>query len=1032
MRKLTFLLACLFFIGIGFVQAQAISVSGKVLLADDEQPIFGATVKIKGTAIAAVTDENGNFKLTAPNAGSVLVVSYVGVLTQELQAAPHVLFKMETDTKQLEEVVVTGYGVISRKAFTGAATTVKSEAISNKFESNPINALQGNVPGLQMNLGSGQPGAPSTIYIRGRNSLNSGTQPLYVIDGVAIESGTVGIRTDEGQTLTPLSTLNAEDIETITVLKDATSTSIYGARAANGVIVITTKRGKSGLSVNFTAKVGQEMLPNIKDSYKMVDKAKYYEMSTEALLNGHNYGSSIGAYSGFDYYNEGYEIGLSYTAAGAKDFLNWYTGLDVSDTNTADTNWLKEVTRNGLIQNYTVDIRGGGEKATSPKYYFSLDYMGNEAIIVGKDLTRYSMRYNFDHAPSQTVKFGFNSNLSYTETNMGAGGGYFTDPITQAYMQTPNTPVYNEDGSWNFNTVNGYNPVAQRSEDGDKSTAKQYRALFSPYLQININKDLFLLSRVGFDAYILDEFGYWSFLQPQGLEMRGMGENSYTANMLLTTTNTLNYVKQFGKNDINLLIGQEGQSTNLKKSYLDGSNYPVDYLNEVTLASVPGEASTEQTQLLLSSFFSRAEYSYDNKYYVSGSFRYDGSSRFGANNRWAPFASVGFKYRLTAEDYMASTSDWLNDFTIRTSYGTSGNQQVGTGWYASRNLYGYGFNYNNLPGSGRTQFGNPDLKWEQTAKFNVGLDILALDKFSVSADYYNHQTKDMVFEVPVTMTTGLSTYDKNIGQLSNEGFEITLGANLIKTKDVDWSISLNGAKNINKLVKLSNDQPIEGVYTTYEVGHDIYTFKMKEWAGVDPATGVGLWYKNASGTETTKKYSEATKRYVGKATPDFQGGFTSNLKYKDFDMSVQMNYSIGGKIYGNNLRYDEQCGNSFGNNFSNYVYDNRWKQPGDITDVPMLCFAVAGVNWNSHSTRFLMDASYLKLRSISLGYTVPKDVIRPLGMKNLRIFVNADNLYTFSAKNYRGFDPSGVDANGIQWWNYPVPRNYMFGLTVGF
>ena len=1032
-RKLTVFLA-LFFIGIGIVAAQT-QVRGTVV---DEagEPVIGATIQVKGTSQGTVTDFNGIFNLSAPTGGT-LVVSYVGYATQEIPVSGNVRVVLVTDTELLEELVVTGYGVTTKRSFTGAATTISSEKIANKFEANPINALQGNVPGVQMSIGSGQPGAPTTVFIRGRNSLNSGTQPLYVVDGVAIESGNVGMRESEGQTLTPLSTLNSEDIESVTVLKDATATSIYGARAANGVIVITTKRGKAGLSVNFTAKMGREMLPNIPKSYRMVDSEKYYEMSIEAALNGHNYGQTVGGVGYFDLYNDAYELGLPYTTEGARDFLGWYSELDVSPDNKANTDWLKEVTRNGFIQNYTLDLQGGGVTETAPKYYMSLDYMGNDAIIRGKDLKRYSMRFNFDQAPSKIVKFGFNTNLSYTITNMGAGGGYFSDPITQAYMQAPNSPVHNEDGSYNFGTINGYNPVAQRSDLGDKSTAKQYRALFSPYLQINFTDNLFFLTRNSVDAYILDEFGYWSFMQPQGKDMRGMGENGYTANILLTSTNTLNYIKTFNDvHSLNLLVGQEGQQTNLKKTYLDASNYAVDYLNEVTLASVPGSASTERMDLKLLSFFSRGEYSYDNKYYLSGSLRYDASSRFGKNNRWAPFASVGAKYRLSAESFMESASDWLSDLTIRSSYGTSGNQQVGNadianGWYAARDLYAFGYNYNNLPGSGHVQFGNDDLKWEQTAKFNVGLDFTLFNRFVLSADIYDHKTKDMVFAVPVSRTTGLSSYYRNIGELSNKGFEITLDAAIIRNKDLQWNVSLNGGKNINKIIKLSTDNPIEGTYTIIEPGRDIYTFKMKEWAGVDPETGRGTWYKNEEGDEKTFSYGEAKKRYLGKASPDFQGGLNSTVRYKGFDFAFQLNYSIGGKIYGNNLRYDEQYGNSYGNNFSSYVYDNRWKKPGDIAKVPMLYFGTQAT-WHSHSSRFLMDASYLKLRSVSLGYTLPQSVIKNIGMKNLRLFVNADNLYTFSAKDYRGFDPSGIGANGVQWWNYPVPRNVLFGATIGF
>ncbi|MBP1671294.1 MAG: TonB-dependent receptor plug, partial [Bacteroidetes bacterium] len=587
MKKVRLLLAALLLFAGNVLEAQTSTVTGTVIDVSDGTPMIGVTAVIKGTRTGVSTDMDGKYVIKNVPPAATLVFQFIGYASQEIVVGNQSVIdvKLARETTTLEEVVITGYGVTTKKAFTGAASGVNKENISNKFEPNPIKNLQGIVPGLQMNTGSGQPGAPSTVFIRGRNSLNSGTQPLYVIDGVPIESDSHGMRSMEGQEVSALSSISSDDIESITVLKDATATSIYGARAANGVIVITTKRGKKGFSVNFSAKAGVEAMPNYPKGYKSVNSDQYLELSKEALMNAHTYARTLGKTSYFDYYNDAYELGLPYTDAGAREFLGWYSGIDVSETNTSNTDWMKEITRNGVIQNYTIEILGGGVEENSAKYFVSLDYLDNKAIVIGKDLNRYSFRFNFDQQPSKVIKFGFNSNLSYSVVNMGAGGGFYSDPITQAKMMSPLSPVKNADGNWNFGTVNGYNPVAQRSKLGDKSTAKQYRALLSPYLQINFTKDLFLLSRVGVDAYILDEFGYWSFLQPQGNSMRGLGENAYTANILLTTTNTLNYVKQFGQNNINILLGQEGQRTNYKTTYLEGKNYPVDYLNEVANTS---------------------------------------------------------------------------------------------------------------------------------------------------------------------------------------------------------------------------------------------------------------------------------------------------------------------------------------------------------------------------------------------------------------------------------------------------------------
>ncbi len=1005
-------------------QAQ-VKVSGIVLGADDGEPIVGASVIVKGSKVGAATDVNGNFTLKAPSYNVTLVVSYIGMATKEVKASNFVKVTLQSNTQTLNEVVVTGYGVTKKAAFTGAANTIGEKQIGNRNDANPIKSLEGVVPGLQMNIGSGQPGAPASIFIRGINSINSGTQPLYVIDGVPFDNDAVGIRADEGQETSPLSTLNSSDIASITVLKDATATSIYGARAANGVIVITTKRGQAGKPViNVTAKMGFDELPSYTNRYKLVGTAKNIELATESLLN------DCADNGDFSYMGS---AGYANTAAAAKQFYDNYTGgwVTAAEKYGYNTDWMKEITRKGLTQSYGFDISGGGANGTAPVYYASFGYDNQKSLMKGKDLKRYSFRYNMDQAPSKFVKYGFNTNLSYTETNMGSGGGYYNDPLTQVYMMNPMNPVYNQDGSWNFSTPTGYNPVALRSADGDKAFAKQYRVLISPYLQINFTPDLFFMSRFGVDAYLIDEFGYMSFLDPEGANYNGHGENGNTTRTLLTTTNTLNYIHTFNNvHHLNLLVGQEGQKRHLKTAYLEGTNYPVEDKNDVALAAVPSSVSTLNSDLKLSSFFGNAQYDYDNKYYLSGSYRFDGSSRFAAGHRWSAFWSVGAKYRISSEKFMESTKDWLSNLSFRASYGTTGNQEVGTGWYAASDLFDYGYNYNGVPGSAHSQFGNSNLKWEETDKFNVGLDMTLFDRINITFDYYDHQTKHMVFAVPLSFTTGLGSIYQNVGKLSNKGVELTVNAVILKAKDLSWDVTFNGSYNKNKVVKLSTDNPIEGRVQITEVGHPLNQFKMKEWAGVDPKTGDGLWYLNETGSETTNNYNKAAKRYLGSANPKFIGSFSTNFAWKGFDLALQMNYSLGGKIYGSNLRYDEQTGASFYNNYTNYVYDHRWKQVGDITNVPRL--TAAGSTADNHSSRFLMDGDYLKVRSLSIGYTLPSSLLEGTFINKVRLFMDAENLYTFTAKNYRGFDPAGIGSDGVQWWNYPIARSFMFGVNVRF
>lgn len=1024
------------FVGMAMAQVEA---NGQVVAGDDGTPVVGATVKVFGGKQVTITDINGRFVISVPSKESNLEFSYIGMQTKTAKAATGMTVKLLSDDALLDEVVVTGYGVTKKTAFTGSASTIGNDKIGNKVDVNPIKALEGTVAGLQMSIGSGQPGAPATIFIRGRNSLNSGTQPLYVIDGVAFDNDAVGIRSDEEQVTSPLSTLNAADIESMTVLKDATATSIYGARAANGVIVITTKHGKAGkIKVNFSAKLGWNELPSYTDRYKILDADKSNELACEALLNSNE---KYGINSTFGFYNTDYGLGLNADSEGALDFLDWYTGWVSGYLETGkQTDWMKEITRKGTVQSYNIDISGGGNTANSPVYFASLAFDDNKSLMKGKDLTRYSFRYNMDHQATKKFKWGFNANMSYTKTNMGSGGGYFSDPLTQVYMMNPMTSVRDEEGNWNFDTTTGYNPVAMRSENGDKSIAKQYRLTLSPYVMYNITPNLYFKSQAGVDAYMIDEFGYWSFLQPQGEEMNGMGENANTTRLLLNITNTLNYVKTFDDvHNLNILLGQEGQKKLYKNAYLAGSNYPVEDLNDVSLATTPSSANTVQSELRLASWFANAQYDYANKYYLSASLRADGSSRFADGHRWATFWSAGAKYRISEEKFFEPLKSIITNASIRSSFGTSGNQEVGTGYYASQYLFGYGYNYNSKPGMALEQFGNEELKWETTEKFNIGFDLQLIDRVNISFDYYNHNTKDMVFEVPLSFTTGMSSIYQNVGKLNNHGLEFAIDANLYKSKDISWNVSFNASRNWNEVKKLSTDFPIEGSTQITEVGKPIYQWFMKEYAGVNPENGNAQWYlygskdevpEGADPNETTESYAKAGKRYLGSANPKWQGSFGTQLNAYGFDLSLQFNFSTGAKIYGNNLRYDCHTGGSFYEAWTQYVYDNRWQKPGDITTVPAL--QTDGSSADKASSRFLMDGDYLKFRSLSLGYTLPSNIVKKAGMSKVRVFMDAENLYTWTAKNYIGMDPAGVGANGSQWWNYPQARSFLFGIQVGF
>lgn len=1008
-------------ITVSFAQTR---VNGVVTSADDGQPVAGATVVVKGTHVGVVTNAVGEYSISVPAGSNVLVAAFIGYQPQEMAVASVVNFSLQVDAIGLEDVVVTGYGSVGKKAFTGSATVVKTEELNAETNANFVKSLQGAVSGMQVNMGSGQPGSPATVYIRGMGSINAGTQPLYVVDGVPMASSSLALRNSEGIQLSPLSALNSEDIESVTVLKDATATSIYGARASNGVIVITTKKGKIGtLSVNVKVRGGVATPTKTPSKMELLDGNKYLDFQTTSLMNAYDYATRDEA---------------------REDFITSFgVPTNPATKQLYNTNWYDEVTRTGVVQDYNIDLQGGGgNDGKQLRYYVSGGFYDETGIVIGKDLRRYSGRVNLSQSPNKVITWGLTTGASYSEVNNGAGGGYYSDPVTLAYnMMSPLFPVKNPNGSWNWDQ--DYNPVAQMSREtsainpdrGDLQLQKQYKFSVTPYVDINFLKNFTFTSRFGLDYYGLKEEGLWSMNQPQGNGMNMAGEYYDANNTNWIWTNTLRYRKTFGeKHNLTAMVGQEAQKTHFFDGYAAGNNYPSGALTSLENASVPSSASSSYSDYALASYFMNAEYDFANKYYLSASFRYDGSSRFGADNKYAPFWSVGAKYRLANEEYLSGAQDWLKDLTVRASYGTTGNQDIYLGglanYYAAMGLVSYGYSYNGMPGAVPTQAANPNLKWEQTNKFNVGLDFAFKNIFTVSADFYNDVTSNMIFAAPLSYTTGLGSTLQNIGKMKNTGVEILVTANIFAKENFKWSVSANMTHNKNKIIKLATSDPIIGGVTIREEGKSYNQFYMKEWAGVDPQTGTALWYKGTEGNETTNNYNLAGKRYVGTADPKLFGGLSTSFTVYNFDLNAAFSYKIGGKIYANASRYIEHTGAGGTRNTTEYVYDNMWTTPGQNAAVPQVIYGGNG-SADAASTRFLMDGSYLKLKNITLGYTLPKKAVKSMLLSNVRVYVSADNIWTARNGSFRGIDPE-TTPDGQLWFNYPMPANVLFGINVSF
>lgn len=1041
MKKLVLFVVSLFLMGAANVALGQRTVTGKVTSAEEPMGIPMVAVQVEGTTIGTSTDLNGVYTLNnIPATAKNLKFSAMGMEDKIVPITSGVInVEMKSAAIALQEVQVsaTGYGVRKKVDNVGSAVQVGEEVITRQTESNVINSLQGSVPGMQVSTASGQPGSSTTVRIRGTSSLSSGNDPLYVIDGVPIITGAMGFSDyTDGQGTDPLASLNPEDIESIQLLKDASATSIYGSRASNGVIVITTKRGKEGkVSFGVNAKVGFATPPNVKKRFRKVNLEDFKTFLYEARLN------TAANDRTYQRWLEQPDFALqNYTSYGI-DFLNnngFRTPAQIEEfgPNTVYyTDWWDEVTRNGLIQDYSMTASGGTKNVN---YYASVGYFNNKGIVIGSDYTRYSARLNLDVNPTDWLSFGMNLNGSYAEINTVPTGLAYASPIWGASMMRPTDPVYYTDpitgeidyNQWNTTTnaaASGYNPVALYTDEyRDRAFQQQYKALFSPYLRVKLYKNLYVQSKVGIDFVTLKEQNVWSMVvNPQGAGLGGLMQMQDETYAYMNITNTINWMPTIKKNSFNILVGQEAQRFNNYSSYISGNDYTTPQLMEIGNAAETS-GSTARSDATLASYFANVEYDYDNKYYVSASVRRDGSSRFGEDKRWGTFWSVGAKYRISAERFMAATQNWLNNLSFRVSYGTSGNQNVG--YYQARGVYA-STRYGGITGFGPSQLANPNLEWESRNKFDVGLEFTLFNALTLEVDYYNDRTVDMIFARPLSYGTGFGSIATNLGSMRNQGVEIQLNALLINRKNFRWTLGFNITTNDNEILELPDHQPIQnGTIGILEEGRPSSQLYMPEWAGVDPATGRPRWY-GADG-EYVFNYADAAYRYVGFSDPKFYGGLQMGFEFYNFDISFQFNYNYGNYILSNDLPYLENEGHKIGQTTTYWIMDNRWQRPGDHAEVPQLMNG--GNNYAENlSTRLRMSGSYLRLKSIMVGYTLPKKHCEKIFLSSLRIYASIDNAWTWCAKDFRGYDPeSGLSA--IQTSNYPVPINYSLGINVGF
>ncbi len=1048
MKRFT-LLVLMAFLGLNWAAAQT-TVKGTVTAKEDGSAIPGATVSVKGfSGVGTITDFDGGFSLEVPKDAKALVVSFVGYADQEVEYTGQstLQVKLERSDVGLEEVMVVAYGTVKKTTFTGSATQLKADQLEELPVATVTDALQGRSSGLQINSSSGDPGSGSTVRIRGIGSLNASSDPLYVIDGVPVNSGNVSelydsTDPDDVAATDVLSTINPSDIASMTVLKDASATALYGARAANGVVLITTKQGKRGAKarINVDAKWGISQLPSGR-GYNLMNSRDYYKLVFDAYMAGGSTSEEANA-STISYLggNNPYNVANPLDAQGRT-----VSGARV----ITDTDWVDEVFRQGSVREYNISAAGGTEKST---YFLSVGYSNTEGIVTGTDFSRYSTRMNLNSDLNDWLKVGTNTTLAFTDQKRTVGAGAGAAATRNALLFPSSVPVFMKDAKGNIikdgtekPQYNFSNPVSPDFNPlytvaNDKYETKNYRAISNVYAEVDFSsfiEGLKFRTDNSVDFYTVEDFQFYNPFHGNAADMNGRGYSYGTWNLLWQTSNKLTYSKKIEKHTFDILAGFEASENTERGNFAHVTDYALYgsvVLPALDNAAKYNDAGSHEDKWSMYSYLGRLNYNFNDRYYLSTTFRSDASSRFGKNNRVGTFYSFGGSWRVSEEEFMSSLT-WVDNLKLRASYGSSGNDQIG--------LYKYdtnfsSWNYDGIPGNALYQPGNPNLSWETSISTTIGLDYDILDnRLSGSVEWYDRVTKDLLYDVPISRVSGFEEVTSNAAEVKNSGFEFSVNYLAIEANDFSWEVGVNYTANVNEILSLPTEEQINGTKVWRE-GGSIYDFYIEEFVGVDPQTGSPLYYSdkldeegNPTGErEIVDNYNSASRYVVGSAQPDGYGGVTNVFKYKGFTLSANLFFSHGGKILDNVEMDLLNDGNNGGNQLSIKQVDS-WKQPGDITKVPVFN-PVNTNNSNARSTRYLYDATFAKLKTVTLSYQLPKSVISRANLSNVSVYVSGNNLFVWTQdEGYEGYDPE-VGLNGLTNYVTPNPTTFVGGIKIGF
>ena len=981
------------------VTQQTGKIKGTIVDSKTGEPVIGASVKVKGTKLAAVTDLNGEFELNT-HANATLQISYVGFKETEVKASNGMKISLEEDTESLEEVVVVGYGTQKKESLTGAMANIKGEKLKDITSATVENMLNGKVSGVYVAPGSGRPGSTGAIIIRGQTSINGATAPLWVVDGVIVGNSA--------------GDLNPDDIETMTVLKDAASTAIYGSEGANGVVVVTTKQAKhEKMSISLSAKAGLSTLN--RGNLEMMDGAEFY-----------------------DYYK-------SFQNVESVNFPRWN-----EDLRNSNFDWFKLAKKTGSTQDYNLTLNGGSQNIQS---MFTLGYFKEEGAVKGYDMNRYSTRIKVVYKPYEwlTIK----PNISGSRTNdkdkqYSVGAMYSMMPWDSPYDEEGNLVPNYYSGWVNSKATNYLNDLAA----GDYSTSTTYDLSGGLDFDIKITPWLTFSSVNNYSYYNSQTHGYYD---PKSSSGEGVNGRTTEYNYVSTrryTNQLLRFKKSWGKHNVNALLAYEFNDYEMKYTDVYATGF-ISGFEDFMTAAKPEMATGYRTAWAKQSYFTQWRYDYDSRYYGELSLRRDGRSNFGSNNRYGNFFSVSGAWNINNESWFKA--DWVDQLKLRAAFGSVGN--VPTSLYPSYSLYSVGATYNENPGALISQIGNKDLTWEKTYTTGVGVDAsFWQNRLHATLDYYIKNTSNILYQVPVTGLVGVTSIWKNIGKMRNTGIEFTVGGDIIRTKDLTWNVTANISHNSNELRDLYKQRDANGNYVVkpvlisdgtsiagtaqriLEIGEPVDTYYMKEWAGVNPEDGKPQWYMDdANGNKVvTDSYSKASYYKCGKASPDVYGSFSTSLFYKNFDLQANFGYSLGGQIYSYYRQEFDSDGAYAGDRNQMKLQKgwSRWEKPGDIATHPRAMYNNQDKG-NLASSRYLESSDYLKLRSLTLGYNFD---LKKYGIQTLRLSISGENLFTIT--DYSGVDPelpAGTNDKGVLSVTntggtsvYPAVRKFMLGVNLTF